>query len=181
MVKGLLDYEDMEEENTMTQPASITERLNKVISKIFCDSIDVSAPEYEEVRNFMYLWNLFENKFFNKSYDYTLPDDFKHLIVDQRVIEDTLNYFKSRYKNDTKFKKLHLRGNDKPEQVRDVLNEIRIGTEDKLQVINTVIYRYRCNLFHGAKEIQSLWKQKDNFIHANKYMLACLEAKLGIK
>jgi hypothetical protein len=174
--------EDMEEENIITEQSSITARLNKVINSIAHDgTINISDCEYDEIRNFMYLWNLFENKFFNKNYDYTLPDDFKHLAIDQRVIEDTLNYFKSRYKDDTTFRKLHLRVNDNSEQVRDVFNEVRISAEDKLQVINTVIYRYRCNLFHGTKEIQLLWKQKDNFINANKYMLACLEAKLNIK
>lgn len=171
----------MSEEATQ-QLASITDRLNNLINKIAnSGSIDIADSDYDEIRNFLYLWNLFEDKLFQRNYDYTLPDDFKQLTIDPKVIEDTLSYFKSRYKDNAKFNNLHLHRCDNPAQVSDVINEIKTSVEDKLQVINTIIYRYRCNLFHGTKEIQSLWAQKDNFIHANQFMLACLEAKFDIK
>ena len=41
-----------------------------------------------------------------------------------------------------------------------------------------IIYRYRNNLFHGEKAIASLPMQKDNFINANKFLIAGLLQKL---
>lgn len=173
---------DMEEENIMTEESSITARLNKVINSIAHDgTINVSDCEYDEIRNFMYLWNLFEHAFFKSGSKYQLPNDLKqnNLKIDQIVTDETFKYFQNRYRNAIKLKNLRL-PLENERQVQNALTKASISADEIRQTIISIIYRYRCNLFHGSKEIASLWKQKDNFIHANKYLLACLEAKLNI-
>lgn len=172
--------EDMEEENTMTQPASITERLNKVINRISYGSIDVSAPEYNEVRNFMYLWNLFEKEFFQTNYGHH-KGNVKTIQTNSETLS-TLAYFKGIYANNqTRFNGLGFKNVQKTTFITNVLSGVISDEASIMQAVIEIIYRYRCNLFHGSKEIASLWKQKDNFIHANQFILACLEAKLNIK
>lgn len=170
------------EEETMTQQASITDRLNKVINHIAHDgTINISDCKYDEIRNFMYLWNLFEKEFFKSGSKYQLPNALKqnNLSIDQIVIDETFKHFQDRYQDTIKLKKLRL-SPENEKQVYDTLTKAYISADERRQTIITIIYRYRCNLFHGSKEIASLWNQEDNFTHANQFMLACLEAKLNI-
>lgn len=170
----------MEEEDTMTQPASITGRLNKVINRISYGSIDVSAPEYDEVRNFMYLWNLFEKEFFQMNYGQH-KGNVKSIQTNSETLS-TLAYFQGVYANNqTRFNGLGFKNVQKTTFITNVLSGAISDEASIMQAVIEIIYRYRCNLFHGSKEIASLWKQKDNFIHANQFILTCLEAKLNIK
>lgn len=172
--------EDMEEEDTMTQPASITERLNKVINRISYGSIDVSAPEYDEVRNFMYLWNLFEKEFFQRNYA-RHTGNVKSIQTNSETLS-TLAYFQGVYANNqTRFNGLNFRDTQHRTFITNVLSGAISDEASITKAVIEIIYRYRCNLFHGSKEIASLWSQKDNFIHSNQFILACLEAKLNIK
>lgn len=161
--------------------ASITDRLNKVINHIACDgSIDISAPDYNEIRNFLYLWNLFEREFFQKDYG-RHKENIKSMQTNHETLP-TLVYFQKVYANNqTRFNGLNFKNTQNKTFIENVLSGAISDEASITEAIIEIIYRYRCNLFHGTKEIQSLWKQKDNFIQANKYMLACLEAKLGIK
>lgn len=173
--------DDMEEENAMTQPASITDRLNKTINHIAnSGSIDISTPDYDEIRNFLYLWNLFEKEFFQTNYAQH-KGNAKSIQTNSETLS-TLAYFQGIYANNqTRFNGLNFRNFQHSTFITNVLSGVISDESSITKAVIAIIYRYRCNLFHGTKEIQSLWKQKDNFIHANKYMLACLEAKLGIK
>lgn len=174
----MIDY--MEEENTMTQPASITERLNKMINHIAnSGSIDISTPDYDEIRNFLYLWNLFEKEFFQTNYAQH-KGNAKSIQTNSETLS-TLAYFQGVYANNqTRFNGLGFKNVQNITFITNVLSGVISDEASITKAIIEIIYRYRCNLFHGSKEIASLWKQKDNFIQANKYMLACLEAKLNI-
>lgn len=174
----MIDY--MEEENTMTQPASITERLNKMINHIAnSGSIDISTPDYDEIRNFLYLWNLFEKEFFQTNYA-QYKGNAKSIQTNSETLS-TLAYFQGVYANNqTRFNGLGFKNVQNITFITNVLSGVISDEASITKAIIEIIYRYRCNLFHGSKEIASLWKQKDNFIQANKYMLACLEAKLNI-
>ena len=174
----MIDY--MEEENPMTQPASITERLNKMINHIAnSGSIDISTPDYDEIRNFLYLWNLFEKEFFQTNYAQH-KGNAKSIQTNSETLS-TLAYFQGAYANNqTRFNGLGFKNVQNITFITNVLSGVISDEASITKAIIEIIYRYRCNLFHGSKEIASLWKQKDNFIQANKYMLACLETKLNI-
>lgn len=172
--------DDMAEEDTMTQPTSITERLNKAINSISYGSIDVSAPEYDEVRNFMYLWNLFEGEFFQTNYG--IHKNKVKSIQTNSETHPTLVYFQKVYANNqTRFNGLNIKNNQQKTFIANVLSGVICDEASITKAVIEIIYRYRCNLFHGSKEIASLWSQKDNFIQSNQFILACLEAKLNIK
>lgn len=174
----MIDY--IEEENTMTQPASITGRLNKMINHIAnSGSIDISTPDYDEIRNFLYLWNLFEKEFFQTNYAQH-KGNAKSIQTNSETLS-TLAYFQGVYANNqTRFNGLGFKNVQNITFITNVLSGVISDEASITKAIIEIIYRYRCNLFHGSKEIASLWKQKDNFIQANKYMLACLETKLNI-
>ena len=164
----------------MTQPASITERLNKMINHIAnSGSIDISTPDYDEIRNFLYLWNLFEKEFFQTNYAQH-KGNAKSIQTNSETLS-TLAYFQGVYANNqTRFNGLGFKNVQNITFITNVLSGVISDEASITKAIIEIIYHYRCNLFHGSKEIASLWKQKDNFIQANKYMLACLETKLNI-
>ena len=164
----------------MTQPASITGRLNKMINHIAnSGSIDISTPDYDEIRNFLYLWNLFEKEFFQTNYAQH-KGNAKSIQTNSETLS-TLAYFQGVYANNqTRFNGLGFKNVQNITFITNVLSGVISDEASITKAIIEIIYRYRCNLFHGSKEIASLWKQKDNFIQANKYMLACLETKLNI-
>lgn len=91
------------------------------------------------------------------------------------------SYFRNRYiaNNATTpyYANLRLRHNDNEPLIKDVLlGKINNESETVLAII-IIIYRYRNNLFHGNKAVVSWIAQKDNFIHANRFLIACLESK----
>lgn len=75
-----------------------------------------------------------------------------------------------------RFMRLRLRNNDDTTSIQRVLLGLTNNSCDIIKAIIMIIYRYRNNLFHGEKAIASLPMQKDNFINANKFLIACLEA-----
>ena len=176
------------EEITMEQHAkNNTERLNAILNSHYGIS-NISNSTYEEVGNFLFLWNMFEREFFATHYRHKIPKHFSSLKIEQSTIDEILDYFKKRYMNSQYFEALNLQNpriNGRSINIiqifKDVLCNKVIESEQILFTINSIIYRYRCNLFHGIKEIKILRSQIDNFYYANKYMLACLEAKFSIK
>ena len=130
--------------------------------------ISIDTEEYVEVRNFLILWNIFEAKWFKCNFGRNKSNI------------QTLQYLQRRYiKNGStneRFMRLRLRNNDDTTSVQRVLLGLTNNSCDIIKAIIMIIYRYRNNLFHGEKAIASLPIQKDNFIYANKFLIACLEA-----
>ncbi len=141
---------------------------------------NIDSEEFVEVRNFMMLWNLFEARLFDCDFGGNKSNiDNIHLSSD--IISVTLQYLQKRYTTkgatNSLFTGLHLRSNDNPTLVQKVLLGETDNSCDIVKAIVLIIYRYRNNLYHGNKEIASLPMQKDNFIYANRFLIACLEAK----
>ncbi len=140
---------------------------------------NIDSEEYVEVRNFMMLWNLFEARLFSCDFGKN-KSNINNIHLEPNLVSETLQYLQCRYttKGSTNnlFSGLHLRNNDNPVLVQKVLLGERNNSFDIMTTIITIIYRYRNNLFHGEKKIATLPMQKDNFIYANKFLIACLEA-----
>ena len=115
---------------------------------------DIDNPSFEEVRNFMILWNLFESLLFQGSYsNLKAIHKSQSLQLDKQLITDTITYFRNRYiaNNATTpyYANLRLRHNDNEPLIKDVLlGKINNESETVLAII-IIIYRYRNNLFHG--------------------------------
>ena len=101
-------------------------------------------------------------------------------VLTSDIFNQTLQYLQRRYitngSTNERFMRLRLRNNDDTTSIQRVLLGLTNNSCDIIKAIIMIIYRYRNNLFHGEKAIASLPMQKDNFINANKFLIACLEA-----
>ena len=141
--------------------------------------ISINTEEYVEVRNFLILWNIFEAKWFKCNFGRN-KCNIQNIHLASDIVNQTLQYLQRRYitngSTNERFKRLRLRNNDDTTSVQRVLLGQTNNSCDIIKAIIMIIYRYRNNLFHGEKAIASLPIQKDNFIYANKFLIACLEA-----
>lgn len=86
--------------------------------------------------------------------------------LDVNAFSAELDYFRDRYfpggEESHLFQGLRLRSNDKPELVKEVLDGSRTNSKDVVLALFIITYRYRNNLFHGAKWVYSLRGQQEN-------------------
>ena len=145
--------------------------ISSEISQWINDYLHVSldTEEYVEVRNFMILWNLFEARLFKHDFR-KYKSNIQNIHLASDLIDTTLQYLQNRYitngSTNEQFKRLRLRSNNDSPSIQRVLLGLTNNSKDT----------YRNHLFHGEKTIASLPRQKDNFVHANKFLIACLEA-----
>jgi hypothetical protein len=141
--------------------------------------ISINTEEYVEVRNFLILWNIFEAKCFKCNFGRN-KSNIQNIHLASDIVNQTLQYLQRRYitngSTNERFMRLRLRNNDDMTSIQRVLLGLTNNSCDIIKAIIMIIYRYRNNLFHGEKAIASLPMQKDNFINANKFLIACLEA-----
>ena len=125
------------------------------------------------------LWNLFEAKWFKCNFGRN-KRNIQNIHLTSDIFNQTLQYLQRRYitngSTNERFMRLRLRNNDDTTSIQRVLLGLTNNSCDIIKAIIMIIYRYRNNLFHGEKAIASLPMQKDNFINANKFLIACLEA-----
>ena len=123
--------------------------------------ISLDTEEYVEVRNFLILWNLFEAKWFKCNFGRN-KRNIQNIHLTSDIFNQTLQYLQRRYitngSTNERFMRLRLRNNDDTTSIQRVLLGL---TNNSCDII---------------KAIASLPMQKDNFINANKFLIACLEA-----
>jgi len=134
--------------------------------------------------NFVFLWSLFEaqvmGNFARADLICTRVDEWRDagtLDADQYAAE--LAYFRERYFSNGAFTHhfdhLHLRPADQPAVVQSVLNGSNNDPRDRLLTVLMIVWRFRNNLFHGAKWAYQLEGQLSNFTHANAVVMRLLE------
>ncbi len=141
----------------------------------------IDNEQYAEIRNFLILWNLFEGRLFNFDFKKNKIDSTIYpLRMNQDVINDIFTHYKNRYvingEINSKFEKLRFRQNDYKVFVINTLLGQQDNINDIKKAITMIVYRLRNNLFHGEKEIATAYRQDDNFIIANKFLIECLES-----
>lgn len=108
------------------------------------------------VSSFLILWTIFEQELFN---GYAKKRKLKHFRLDGFQFDDKLNkcfeYFHDRYQDKKKFN--NLRHRDSFSEIDLILNtqKDRVNEENRLLLLLYVVYRYRNNIFHGSKGVQS--------------------------
>ncbi|WP_369051395.1 hypothetical protein [Burkholderia gladioli] len=134
--------------------------------------------------NFTFLWSLFEaqvmGNFARADLICTKVDEWRDagtLDTDEYAAE--LAYFRERYFANGAlthhFEHLHLRPADQPAVVQSVLDGSNDDPRDRLLTVLMIVWRFRNNLFHGAKWAYQLQGQRSNFTHANAVLMRLLE------
>lgn len=146
--------------------------------KIIDEGNKIAANDIDEVRDFVLLWNLFEDLLCNNNANMNKIDNLIDRfidILDENKYQEIYEYFHNRYKDDgTKFKALKLRRPHK-NLVKKILDDEFVDKNNKLKFIMAIIYRYRNNLFHGEKDMKKIKFQKENFEQTNKFLMYFIE------
>lgn len=167
-----------------------------ILDRLCCMTENVwlkqNAPGYHKLKleerlaiiHFVFLWSLFEAKVLNRRASARkIIDATKRWVRDgsltKESFEPEFSYFRNRYIVDGKFKprfkRLHLRRNDSPELVKRVLRKIDANPGEVATATLIIVYRIRCNLFHGVKWSSKLRGQFDNFNHANAALIKAID------
>lgn len=145
---------------------------------------DYSPEEREAISDFTLLWSLFESRVLNNSANakaiMTAAQQWHDGgALNAKPFADTLAYLRNRYFENGaptfRFEHLHLRQNDMPNLVRDVLGGKPASIVDECTVVFIVIYRFRNNLFHGIKWAYAIKDQLENFGHSNTALKRALQ------
>ena len=144
----------------------------------------LKTEEVSAISDFSLLWSLFEYRLLNAHGSATAICD----AVDRWTNEGTLDapsfepelaYFRQRYFAHGEFTEhfhhLHLHNNDHEAIVRAVVDGSDNDPRNCVAVVLIIIFRYRNNLFHGAKWQYMLAGQLDNFTTANCVLMKVLD------
>lgn len=147
----------------------------------FDNAVDLNVEGIDRVRNFVFLWNIFETFACNKNANLNSIRNIVEEINNRDAITlepfaDYVNYFSNRYYNPNGDSRYSIDGllfrknnNDQvaKNEVIAVLTRQQVEPKEVLKALLFILYRFRNNLFHGEKEIVRLNEQIDNFICAN--------------
>lgn len=152
-----------------------TEWINKKLG------VDIAEPQYESVRNFLYIWNIFENKILD---NHTGENSIASLSLSNiSLIDSQINYFynfsRDRYVSNVKIKdnfyKLRIRSSQLKNDIESILIRPESELQEKLKACLVIVYRYRCNLFHGNKSLYKLWNQVELFEYSNVLLISIID------
>ena len=145
---------------------------------------ELTDQERSAISDFTFLWSLFEARImdgFARS-DGILQkvDEWNAAnILAIELYQAELAYFQDRYFSNGHFTyhydHLHLRERDHCGIVRSVLDGSNNSDRDCLIAVLMIVWRFRNNLFHGAKWENELKDQLSNFTHANSVLKKTLE------
>lgn len=128
----------------------------------------------------MLLWNIIEGKFFKTNYSRSFNNNIKSVPCDKITLGETIQFFKTRYVSsdgttNAKFDSLKFRNNAEKEEVKKVLFGNENTESEQLKACFSIIYRLRCHLFHGVKNIIDLNDQNELFKKVNSFLFSCLQ------
>ncbi len=145
---------------------------------------ELSVTEQNAIRDFSFLWSLFESRVLDSSGSARRIFDVVEAWndageLDGGLFDEQLNYFKDRYFADHEFTyhfdNLHLRPSDRAPMLRGVLNGSDNDPAHRIATSLIIVFRYRNNLFHGLKWQYELAGQLDNFNAANAILMKTLD------
>ena len=141
---------------------------------------NLSQEELEAIQRFTLLWSLFEaQKLDRRASVRKITEKVEQLAINERWFQEYLTYFSERYiengETNYRFGHLHIRNNDNPERVVNVLTGNNDDIKEQLITCLTIVYRFRNNFFHGEKWAYNLQGQLENFTKSASLLKACLE------
>ena len=147
-----------------------------------------NSTVFENINNsleFILVWSVFENKYLKdskdfKSYNEQLTDFAKAFPLVKLDINTIYGFFYNRFIQHKKitpyYKDLGLKG-ETGDTVRKILKNQKPTDLQKLTLILLIIYKFRCNLFHGRKDPLLLKEFDDVFFNINKFLANLLDKK----
>lgn len=149
---------------------------------------ELSAEERVAIQEFSLLWAFFEAQVFNGwasaiAISTAIEGHAAKARLDVRPFESSLEYFSNRYVTkgaiNHRFAALNFRGNDQRERVEAVLREEANDSAEIVIALLIIVYRLRCNLFHGEKWAYGIQGQRDNFLQATQVLMGALDMLSG--
>jgi len=155
--------------------------MNKFDEESFSNSKQ-DPPEVQRLLNddtalrFLIYWSWFESKCFDENMQINKFRPFVNEVVvnknfDPDAFKKAGKYFHKRYQNSTRFRELF---NNRPEipGFPDIINKKfeDIDNYDLLFMLVVVVYRYRNNIFHGSKGVESWLYYKEQIQLCNDIM-----------
>lgn len=149
--------------------------------EFFDNSVDLNIDGIDRVRNFVFMWNIFETFACNKYANIPAIEQAVEQIDSKQPIlavtfEPYVIYFSTRYFNPNGYTTYSIEGLNfragatdqaAKAKVEAVLNRQETTPKEILKALLFILYRFRNNLFHGNKQVVTLDGQITNFIAAN--------------
>jgi len=136
---------------------------------------------------FVLVWALFENKYLKdsgySSYNNQLVELSKIIKVGNTELNEIYGFLYNRYFNNGKTTKYYENLKFKKEwkkTTKEILEKTKPTDEKKLIFILLVIYKFRCNLFHGKKDPLLLKNFEKVFFHINKFLAYLLDIEKNV-
>ena len=169
---------------------NVSEWINRYLHLEGDNIINIDGCKYADMFYFTILWNLFEARIF----DHNMKGDVEEIqtkienkiiltaLQAEPIIDILLKYLQDRYiGNSNSYYRFEHLFNGHNDGCKTLLEDVLHGTKtDKKDIVTALIisiYRFRCNLFHGEKEIASLPASGVYFCPANRFIIACLKHK----
>jgi hypothetical protein len=122
--------------------------------------------EDKTATQFLIAWSLLELKLFPKGVDYKkikefADDDSKNINLNIGEIDELGQIFHHRYQDDVSYRRLMYGRNC------EIMNKLRgknfpdFSPSDKIYFVMVVVFRYRNNIFHGNKGVDSWLKYRE--------------------
>ena len=138
---------------------------------------DLKFEDNQVVWEFVVLWNLFEHQICGDCFKLNKVDTYAERIS-QDSIDEVFSFFKNRYvsgsETNDNFESLFPTDKTRKKDVADFMLMKGTSGLTAVTVSMLIVYRLRCNLFHGIKTIEMWEKQKELFKNANRLLLAIL-------
>ena len=160
-----------------------SEWLNKWAKAELHRDCDIFGDSMMSVRNFVFIWNIFETRVFNKQASANVLFDCKTLVSDV-IVDSIYGVIKNRYISQEtgeikdEFNGLFNSEKEDPKHEEEVLRILKTGVkasvEEKNLVCRMVTWRYRCNMFHGEKSAHFLLEDNVLFEPLNMFMIAMI-------
>lgn len=144
--------------------------------------LDIDKSKYKDLKkntfvyDFLILWSLFEQNVFK---GYCRIETIKKMKeLNEKVlenIEEDIKYFFNRYQNKKYYK--NLVWNNSNQYFENILNKNyeNLSHTEKTHFILFVVFRFRNNIFHGNKGIQSWLKYNEQIEKCVKIMIRLLD------
>lgn len=115
--------------------------------------------------HFLIAWSLFESKCFSGFVRINQIEKFAKKLIsegfDSTLVQDATNHFHARYKDSNLYQQL-MHDQACPRMEAIVRKNIQsLNPEESLFLVALVVYRFRNNIFHGNKKVQSWLQYKE--------------------
>ena len=135
----------------------------------------------ENVTECLVMWTIFERDVFNGFVKYQNLASFASQApgIWNKALNSEFLHFHNRYQNEVLYKDLIHK--DDYKEIREIKSKqsSAITNQEKLSFVLYVVYRYRNNIFHGSKGVESWLQFSPQIESCVKVMIEILNSKLN--